>query len=256
MTDRHQTYLYRKHVVNDELIKQAGLKGKSHSLPKTFLTKKGPLLLFSEDSIIETDFFPIHNERTVQIESSIKTTKNLRKSILEFGLHMGSFKKSKTVELERQNTLESFSFFKNPRFEAENYAAVEDFQFDKIRPGYSAKRYLSSLTKHWQPGALTNMATQGSLKEEIVYETAECQPSVRQRIDDDLSRVPPAYRIERKWLTVNVTPLKGYRFFRVKSGLFTSRMFWFPDHFSLFNYLRKNGNNNSDNLKLINRLSA
>ena len=78
MTDRHQTYLYRKHVVNDELIKQAGLKGKSHSLPKTFLTKKGPLLLFSEDSIIETDFFPIHNERTVQIESSIKTTKNLR----------------------------------------------------------------------------------------------------------------------------------------------------------------------------------
>ena len=211
-------------MVNDELIKQAGLKGKSHTLPKTYLTKKGPLLLFSEDSIIETDFFPVHNERTVQIESSIKTTKNLRKSILEFGLQMGSFKKSKSVELERQNTLESFSFFKHPRFEAQNYAH-EEFQFDKIRPGYSAKRYLSSLTKHSQPGVLTNMAIHGSLNEENLFENAESQPNVKQRIDDDLSRVPPAYRIERKWLTVNVTPLKGYRFFRVKSGLFTSRMF-------------------------------
>lgn len=44
------------------------------------------------------------------------------------------------------------------------------------------------------------------------------RPNEKHRIDDDLTRIPPVYRIQRNWLSLNLESLKGYRFFRVKSG--------------------------------------
>ncbi len=184
--------------------------------------------MFSEDSIIEPEFFPTNNnDKTVQLEcSELKTIRNLRKSILEFGSHQiirqKEFEEDTYTKFtfERQNTIESFSFFKEHKLKYN--INDDDIQFDKIRPGYSAKRYLSNLTKHWEPEVINKLTVQGRIKEENFYEPNESQPTIRQRIDDDLSRVPPAYRIQRKWLSYNIMPLKGYRFFRVKSGLFTS----------------------------------
>lgn len=200
-------------------------------MPKTYLTKKGPLLLFSEDSIIEPDFFP-DNDRTVQFESSnLKTMRNLRKSILEFGSrHMTSFNKNLAHEEEvyaakmtfdRENTLDSFSFFRGHKLNCNNLN--EDFQFDKIRPGYSAKRYLSNLTRHMAPNVMSKLTIAGQIREENLFEQSEIHPTVRQRIDDDLSRVPPAYRIQRQWMAFNLIPMEGYRFYRTKSEVLQSR---------------------------------
>ncbi len=189
------------------------------------------MLLFSEDSIIEPDFFPL-NDRTVQLESSdLKTTRNLRKSILEFGSRqittvnriypVKEYHEEEIytkVTIERQNTLDSFTFFKEHKLNYNNLN--EDFQFDKIRPGYSAKRYLSNLTRHLEPSVLNNLTMQGRIREENLFEVTEAQPTTRQRIDDDLSRVPPAYRVQRQWMSFNILPLKGYRFFRTKSEFF------------------------------------
>ena len=44
----------------------------------------------------------------------------------------------------------------------------------------------------------------------------------RYRLDDDLTRIPPNYRIQRNWLEMNVEPLKGYRFYRQSSSVQTT----------------------------------
>ena len=230
LTERYYAHFYHKHIDNtNNYVHTHQLANKVQNLPKTYLTKKGPLLLFSEDSIIEPDFFPI-NDRTVQLEcSDLKTTRHLRNSILEFGSrHMQPFHKINEddtiytrMTFDRENTIDSFSFFKQHKLNYNNLN--EDFQFDKIRPGFSAKRYLSNLTRHMNPRVINNLTIHGRLKEENLFEQSEIQPTIRQRIDDDLSRVPPAYRIQRDWLAVNIIPLKGYRFFRVKSDLFAMR---------------------------------
>lgn len=36
----------------------------------------------------------------------------------------------------------------------------------------------------------------------------------RYRLDDDLTRIPPVYKIQRNWLEMNVEMFKGYQFYR------------------------------------------
>lgn len=198
------------------------------NLPKTFTTRKGPLLLFSEDSRVQSDLLGDSSMMSKQSEinlelKSLKTTRNLRKSILEFGGNVEynenlneltqSNETSDTFEMEREKTLATFSLFKEIK-------SIDDQQFEKIRPGFSAKRYLSNWTRHWRPELFENLAKNGRIKEETLFESIpDSIPNSKQRIDDDISRVPPVYRINRKWLTMAVQPLKGYRFYRVKTDL-------------------------------------
>jgi hypothetical protein len=195
------------------------------NLPKTFTTRKGPLLLFSEDSRVQSDFLSdvgvsMNNKQPESNElKSFKTTRNLRRSILEFGNHRAEFiynrpldAKSDSFVMERENTLETFSLFKEIKPADEN-------QFEKIRPGFSAKRYLSNWTRHWRPELFENLSKEGRIKDDTLFEQTDTINNTKQRIDDDISRVPPAYRINRKWLTMTVAPLKGYRFYRVKTDL-------------------------------------
>ena len=104
------------------------------------------------------------------------------------------------------------------------HSLSEDFfQCDgKIRPGYSAKRYLSSLARHLGARVLGRLTVGGQIREENLFEASEASPAVRRRIDDDLSRVPPAYRIQRQWVSFNLIALKGYRFYRTKSEFMQS----------------------------------
>lgn len=184
-------------------------------------------MLFSEDFSTTNSLFIDNSNQNVNINesnqelnsSSIKTFGDLRKSILEFGV--GDYSTSinyktsneESVRLERQNTLESLSFYKEAK------TINDDPMFEKIRPGLSAKRYLSNWTKSWKPQLYESLTKDGRIKEESLYETNEILPNVKHRIDDDLSKIPPAYRLQRQWLSLNVAPLKGYRFFRDNSGL-------------------------------------
>ena len=149
------------------------------------------------------------------ISQSLITIGELRKSILKFP-SLSNFEDSDndiSGHFEREGTLETMTMFK---FNTNNHLlAKDDRMFDKIRPGYSAKRYLSSWTKHWQPQLFEKLTKEGQLKVENLFESNEIMPNLRHRIDDNLSRVPPAYRIPKHWLSINVAPLKGYRFYRI-----------------------------------------
>lgn len=196
------------------------------NLPKTFTTRRGPLLLFSEDSSVQSDLFSdhernAHTNKQAELNElkSFKTIRNLRRSILEFGsqkepqfVYNSQNTPNDSFLMERENTLATFSLYKEIK-------SIDDSQFDKIRPGFSAKRYLSNWTRHWRPELFDHFIKEGRLKEETLFESTETVPNSKQRIDDDISRVPPVYRINRKWLTMNVAPLKGYRFYRVKTDL-------------------------------------
>ena len=108
-------------------------------LPKTFSTRKGPLILFSEEFTQSQNIFEEtpQNSRNFYSENEheIKTLGDLRKSILEFGM----------LDTDRSNNFEkqlTFDSFGEKRLVGENL-----IQLEKIRPGFSAKRYLSNWSK-------------------------------------------------------------------------------------------------------------
>jgi hypothetical protein len=148
-------------------------------------------------------------------KTPIKTINELRTSILTFGdpsdnsIDIDTF--SSGGGIKRENTLAYLKFFKNKN----TTKGLEE----KIRPGFSAKRYLASWSKHWRPEIYDNLFKEGKLREETLYESSEILPHVKHRIDDNLSRIPPAYRLQHQWLAINVQPLKGYRFYRAGNDI-------------------------------------
>lgn len=225
LNERNYGEFVRNHISDDRHNTQLETinENRKLNLPKTFTTRRGPLLLFSEDSRVQSDFYSDHANANAKQNAennelkSFKTIRNLRRSILEFGnpkdfIYNRTNTKNGSFLMERENTLETFSLFKDTK-------PQDDPQFDKIRPGFSAKRYLSNWTRHWRPELFDNLHKDGRIKEESLFEQTDAMPNTRQRIDDDISRVPPMYRINRKWLTMTVAPLKGYRFYRVKTDL-------------------------------------
>lgn len=169
-------------------------------LPKTFSTRKGPLILFSEDLTLERneEDRPCPKPREKQ-NKPLRTFGDLRRSILEFGVDDSD----DWIGIDRLSDKEK----------------SDQVLIEKIRPGFSAKRYLSNWTRKWKPDLLENLAKRGSLKEESLFENSDMFPKSKSRIDDDLSRIPPAYRIQDKWLSMNIPALRGYRFYRLESTL-------------------------------------
>jgi len=99
----------------------------------------------------------------------------------------------------------------------------QDIRLKRINRGYSARRYLSSWTKHWDQKLLNNLIKDGKITEETIFESNVANNNKihkKKRLNDDLSTIPPAYRIHRHWL---FTPgnLKGYRFFKVQDYYLT-----------------------------------
>lgn len=198
---------YREFGQNNSLLtsRNSYQENRELHLPKTFSTRKGPLILFSEDLTYEqlsdesiTQPSKISRSNT---EKPLKTFGDLRRSILEFGVN----ENDDWLQLDSQKT---------------NSSQDQNLMFlEKIRPGFSARRYLSNWSRKWKPELLENLAKGGSIKEESLFEPNEYMPNSKQRINDNLSRIPPSYRIQDKWLQMNIPALKGYRFYRVESNL-------------------------------------
>lgn len=63
------------------------------------------------------------------------------------------------------------------------------------------------------------MYKEGRLKDEGLFELINSQrTNDRYRLEDDLTRVPPNYRLQRNWLDISIETLKGYRFYRLSSA--------------------------------------
>jgi hypothetical protein len=106
----------------------------------------------------------------------------------------------------------------------ENSCEQSELNQKRINRGFSARRYLSNWTRHWDEKLLDNLIKKGKLNEESIYETKKISSHPkRKRLNDDLSSIPLAYRINRNWLHAT-GDLSGYTFF--KANQYGSKSFF------------------------------
>ncbi|WAR10459.1 K2012-like protein [Mya arenaria] len=179
-------------------------------LPKTFTTRKGALLLFSEDMANRTrptehhkkhralgfhsnqDVTDSTNPITMPEEHDLKTVDDLAKSILSYGGFDEGKMNLKFLQKQRR------------------------YDFDRqIRPGFSAKRYLSTWTKTWDDNVLEKVISKGYLTEKSLFYYNPLLPHLSRRLNDDLSHYPTPYKLLRSML-ISPGSLSGYTFYRVR----------------------------------------
>ncbi|XP_076446001.1 uncharacterized protein LOC143283663 isoform X2 [Babylonia areolata] len=183
-------------------------------LPKTFTTRKGALLLFSEDMALKTNekeqlkkrarrHHPfqsaslgeqggLNEDETAMV---MKTVDDLAKSILQYGARQSYNDDDDKMYLK---------FIHRRREQWER----------QIRPGYSAKRYLSTWTKNWDDQVFETVVSKGYLTERSLFHYNLFLPHLRRHLfHEDLSNMPQPYRLMKNML---LTPgsLSGYTFFR------------------------------------------
>jgi hypothetical protein len=127
---------------------------------------------------------------------SLRTTKDFRNTILGFQYDGNEEATSKADSNQNpdsygvEKTLHSFGTIK------------ENVLIDgrgNVRPGHTAKRYLSNWTKYWQPELVVNLAKNGHLVESNLFEPHRTKPNDKKRIDDDISRTPAPYHFKKEW---------------------------------------------------------
>ncbi|XP_035824075.1 titin homolog [Aplysia californica] len=183
-------------------------ESKEFRVPKTFTTRKGALLLFSEDlaqrnmeraaaarrraaSQAQTSH-SLTPASSVDPQIYLKTVEDLAQSILKYGSH------------DRPDDKVYLKFV---------HARRDNFE-RQIRPGYSAKRYLSTWTRNWDDTVFGNVIKKGYITERSLYHYNLVVPNLRRRLFyEDLSHMPQPYRLMRNMLMMPGS-LSGYTFYR------------------------------------------
>lgn len=183
-------------------------------LPKTFTTRKGALLLFSEDMALKTQerhekharrrHHPMHSSFTthssVEDETAmvLKTVDDLAKSILRYG--------SRDFDEDHDKMYLKFLHRRREQWERQ------------IRPGYSAKRYLSTWTRTWDDQVFETVVSKGYLTERSLFHYNLFMPNLRRHLfHEDLSNMPQPYRLMKNMLLIPGS-LSGYTFYRTPAG--------------------------------------
>ncbi|XP_056011464.1 calponin homology domain-containing protein DDB_G0272472-like isoform X30 [Ostrea edulis] len=179
------------------------------SMPKTFTTRKGALLLFSEDMAQRKRHTHHHvrkshlgfDDRESQLSKSadeidLRTVDDLAKSILSFGAQ----------DPDREEGV-YLKFVHGRR--------KRDYFDRQIRPGFSAKRYLSSWTKCWDDNVLEKVISKGYLTEKSLFYYNPLMPHLQRRLNDDMSHYPTPYKLMRSML-MSPGSLSGYTFYRIR----------------------------------------
>nr|XP_033802856.1 uncharacterized protein KIAA2012 homolog isoform X2 [Geotrypetes seraphini] len=154
------------------------------SPPKTYSTKRGALVLYSEDLALPAwqltggrQVRHGHKYRRKKVEIELHTLRDLTGAILAYG------RKQKG-----QSALRWQPYF---RFLCEQ----DRHSQRQIRPGYSAKRYLTCLSQAWDPGTVNKLQRAGCIRDSVL--PRHNPPNVvdhSQRVQD-LSAIPPRYRL-------------------------------------------------------------
>ncbi|XP_059152342.1 microtubule-associated protein futsch-like [Physella acuta] len=177
-------------------------------VPKTFTTRKGALLLFSEDMAQRNSdgqnrrrtFASSHDQVSGSLDTqmTIRTVDDLAKSILKYGA---------------QDNVNGKVYLKFVRNRGDMYDR-------QIRPGFSAKRYLSTWTRTWDDTVFDNIVKQGFITGRSLHTNNLMAPNLRKRLFyEDLSHMPQPYRLMK---TMLLTPgsLSGYSFYRAPDSHF------------------------------------
>uniref|UniRef100_A0A0B7AKS0 Uncharacterized protein n=1 Tax=Arion vulgaris TaxID=1028688 RepID=A0A0B7AKS0_9EUPU len=169
-------------------------------VPKTYSTRKGALLLFSEDLAQKYAVADLEASETVTNKHKVylRTVEDLANSILKYG---------------SQGHVNDNFYLKFARA----HCGTFERQF---RPGFSAKRYLSTWTRTWDDSVYDNIIKNGYIAEQSMYQFKLSAPNFRRRlVYEDLSRMPEPYKLMRNMLMMPGS-LSGYTFYSTPSQEF------------------------------------
>ncbi|XP_053899284.1 uncharacterized protein KIAA2012 homolog [Malaclemys terrapin pileata] len=177
----HEGYCHVSRLLNERQL----MKGCwDLYLPKTYSTKTGALVLYSED-LAEPSWKQRgrrsgqqglrHRRNKLQIE--LHTLQDLTRAILAYG---GRQKDQKGTAW-----LPHLHFLKKP-----------DNQIDRqIRPGYSAKRYLFRLSQTWDPSIIYRLQCAGYIRDPLLLQENSLNTPNHRIGQQDLSAVPKKYHL-------------------------------------------------------------
>ncbi|KAM4626934.1 uncharacterized protein KIAA2012 homolog [Discoglossus pictus] len=151
--------------------------------PKTFSTRKGALVLYSEDLALPAWYRPryrrrqkSHRRKWKSFNLQLNTLRDLTGAILAYGR-----KQRGDSESQWQPYLHFLS-------EAETQVNKQ------IRPGYSPKRYLTRLFQTWDPNIIYRLQQAGSLRDSVQLQQLPSSTAETSRRHPDLSSVPSKYQ--------------------------------------------------------------
>ncbi|XP_012870609.1 PREDICTED: uncharacterized protein KIAA2012 homolog [Dipodomys ordii] len=151
-------------------------------LPKTFSTRKGALILYSEGLAISAwptqerrgPYRPKSHRKRLNLE--LHTLQDLKKAILAYG----------QKQREEDRGWQPYLYFRNqPGIQAQR----------QIQPGYSAKRYLRGLLRTWTPNTLYRLQYAGYIKDSVLLQDSQLTVPKNRRPQQDLSSIPPKYHL-------------------------------------------------------------
>ncbi|XP_017802283.3 uncharacterized protein KIAA2012 homolog isoform X1 [Papio anubis] len=152
-------------------------------LPKTFSTRKGALILYSEGLAISARtpkerrkglYRPKGPWRKLDLE--LHTLQDLQEAILAYGRQQGQQDRAWQPYLHFRSQLES---------QAQR----------QIQPGHSAKRYLRDLLRTWPPDTMYRLWCAGYIKDSVLLQDSQLNVPKKLRPQQDLSGVPPKYHL-------------------------------------------------------------
>nr|XP_021523019.1 uncharacterized protein KIAA2012 homolog isoform X1 [Aotus nancymaae] len=152
-------------------------------LPKTFSTRKGALILYSEGLAIPAwthkergkgPYRPKGHWRKLDLE--LYTLQDLKEAILAYGRQQGEQDRAWQPYLHFRSQLES---------QAQR----------QIQPGHSAKRYLRGLLQTWPPDAMYRLWCTGYIKDSVLLQDSQLNVPKKLRPQQDLSGEPPKYHL-------------------------------------------------------------
>ncbi|XP_051010490.1 uncharacterized protein KIAA2012 homolog [Acomys russatus] len=146
-------------------------------LPKTFSTRKGALILYSEGLALST--WPPRETRgdhRKKPDLELRTLQDLREAILAYG-------RRKT---KQDRAWQPYLYFRSkPESQTQR----------RIQPGYSAKRYLRGLLWTWPPDTMYRLQCAGHIKDSVLLQDSQLGMPKNLRPQQDLSGVPPKYHL-------------------------------------------------------------
>ncbi|XP_056664221.1 uncharacterized protein KIAA2012 homolog isoform X3 [Monodelphis domestica] len=157
----------------------------TYTLPKTYSTRKGVLLLYSEDLAQPSwkqeerkkDPCLYRRQKKKKLGFALHTLKDLRTAILAYG--------SEGKHPKDQSWQPYLHFLSNSNSQTEQ----------QIRPGYSAKRYLLSLFQNWTPSTLYKFQCSGCIRDPRLFQDNQLYLPNHIRRQQDLSAIPSKYRL-------------------------------------------------------------
>ncbi|CAI9742233.1 Hypothetical predicted protein [Octopus vulgaris] len=187
--------LFRKCRVNNEI-----------SLPKTFTTRKGALLLFSEDLALRNKQWKKVRDSMEHLEGDNDNNEDVKENERKEerkerdpvkGTQKKKFRKHDVDRYREVRTVGEFAktvlAFGNSHSN-EKYARlvtkIDDFP-RQFRPGFSAKRYLSIWSKYWDQSTVDQLVADGHLQSKPSLDQLPYSHSSF----DDISSSPLPYRL-------------------------------------------------------------